>query len=262
MKVLRKVIEIDQERCDGCGQCVIACAEGAIEIINGKATLVSETYCDGLGACLGECPQGALKLIEREAEDFDPEAVERHLESTQGWHAAEAPVLEAASRCPSQQIRVLEKAHTPPSTSRTPVSALGHWPVQIRLIPPNAPFLRDADLLVAADCAAVAVPDFHGRFLSGRVIMIGCPKFDNLTEYVDRFAEIFTRNPIRSVTVLSMEVPCCSALLGVVRKAMEKAGIKIPLEEVVIGIRGDILETRTVAAETPKGLQAPQGVRP
>lgn len=249
MKILRKIIEIDQERCDGCGQCVIACAEGAIDIVDGKATLVSDAYCDGLGACLGECPQGALRLIEREAEDFDPEAVEHHLERK---HAppAQAPAFAAALGCPSQQIRVLEKPERPTQASSSPASALGHWPVQIRLIPPHAPFLPGADLLVAADCTPVAVPDFHDRFLNGRVVMIGCPKFDNVAEYVERFAEIFTRNAIRSVTVLSMEVPCCSALLAVVRTAMEKAGAHIPLEEVVVGVRGDIVETRTVAAGT------------
>ncbi|MEJ5363997.1 MAG: 4Fe-4S binding protein [Desulfosoma sp.] len=248
MKILRKIIEIDQERCDGCGQCVIACAEGAIEIIDGKATLVSDTYCDGLGACLGECPQGALRLIEREAEDFDPEAVERYLENKQARPDSESHVLAAVPQCPSQQIRILDKAPAPAPTSGSAASALGHWPVQIRLIPPNAPFLRGADLLVAADCTAVAVPDFHGRFLNGRVVMIGCPKFDNVAEYVERFAQIFASNPIRSVTVLSMEVPCCSALLGVVKKAMEKAGTRIPLDDIVIGVRGDILETRTVIA--------------
>ncbi len=249
MKILRKIIAIDQERCDGCGQCVIACAEGAIEIIDGKATLISDSYCDGLGACLGECPQGALRLIEREAEDFDPEAVEHHLE---GKHVqpAQAPVFPAAPGCPSQQIRVLEKPEGPTRASGSAASALGHWPVQIRLIPPRAPFLHGADLLVAADCTPVAVPDFHDRFLNGRVVMIGCPKFDNVAEYVERFAEIFARNPIRSVTVLSMEVPCCSALLAVVRKAMEKAGAHIPVEEVVVGVRGDLVERRTVAALT------------
>jgi NAD-dependent dihydropyrimidine dehydrogenase PreA subunit len=248
MKILRKIIEIDSERCDGCGQCVIACAEGAIEIIDGKATLVSETYCDGLGACLGECPQGALRLIEREAEDFDPEAVERHLESKPEASAPEGHLGPPALQCPSRQIRLLDTAPAPAPTSGSRASVLSHWPVQIRLIPPNAPFLRGADLLVAADCTAVAVPDFHSRFLDGRVVMIGCPKFDNVAEYVERFAQIFAANPIRSVTVLSMEVPCCSALLGVVRKAMDKAGTHIPVDEIVIGVRGNIVETRTVTA--------------
>uniref|UniRef100_A0A832ECS0 4Fe-4S dicluster domain-containing protein n=1 Tax=Desulfacinum infernum TaxID=35837 RepID=A0A832ECS0_9BACT len=257
MKILRKIIDIDPERCDGCGQCVIACAEGAIEIIDGKATLVSDTYCDGLGACLGECPQGALRLIEREAEDFDPEAVERHLESKPVPPAAEGHLGPTAPQCPSRQIRILDPAPAPTPTLGALPSALSHWPVQIRLIPPDAPFLRGADLLVAADCTAVAVPDFHGRFLNGRVVMIGCPKFDNVAEYVERFAHIFAANPIRSVTVLSMEVPCCSALLAVVRKAMEKAGINIPLDEIVIGVRGDIVETRTVtAAETSETSKA------
>lgn len=245
MKVIRKIIEIDRKRCDGCGQCVIACAEGAIEIIDGKATLVSDVYCDGLGACLGECPQGALKLVEREAEDFDPEAVEHYLEQKQAEQAAKPQAFHAAPRCPSQQIHMLKKGQAPSRHPASAASALTHWPVQIRLIPPNAPFLQGADLLVAADCTAVAVPNFHEKFLNGRVVMIGCPKFDNIMDYVERFAKIFAQNTIDRATVLSMEVPCCSALLGAVRKGMEKAGKEVPLEEVVLGIQGDVLETRT-----------------
>ncbi|ROQ93401.1 ATP-binding protein [Desulfosoma caldarium] len=248
MKVIRKIIEIDPDRCDGCGQCVISCAEGAIEIIDGKATLVSEAYCDGLGACLGECPQGALKLVEREAEDFDPEAVEHYLEHKHAGQAAKARTFHAVPQCPSHQIHMLKKEPAPfhnPNPAST-ASALSHWPVQIRLIPPDAPFLQEANLLVAADCTAVAVPNFHEKFLNGRVVMIGCPKFDNIMDYAERFAKIFAHNAIRRVTVLSMEVPCCSALLGVVRKGMENAGKKVPLEEVVVGIQGDVLETRTI----------------
>ncbi|MEJ5348175.1 MAG: 4Fe-4S binding protein [Desulfosoma sp.] len=244
MKVMRKVIEIDQERCDGCGQCVVACAEGAIEIIDGKAALVSDVYCDGLGACLGECPQRALRLVEREAEDFDPEAVERYLESKHSAKTEEPRVPQGVHQCPSQQIHTLQSPMGRGQISVPTASALQHWPVQIRLIPPNAPFLQDADLLVAADCTAVAVPDFHQRFLNGRAVMIGCPKFDDILEYVDRFAKIFSRNTIRHVTVLSMEVPCCSALLSVVRKGLEKAEKEVPLTEIVLGIRGNVLETR------------------
>lgn len=242
MKITRKIIEIDPERCDGCGQCVIACAEGAIEIIDGKATLVSEAYCDGLGACLGECPQGALRLIEREAEDFDPEAVEKYLESRHAAASSEGP--QAVPGCPSQKIHFFEKTAMSSPSPAAPTSALGHWPVQIRLIPHNAPFLQNADLLVAADCTAFAVPDFHQRFLSGRVLMVGCPKFDDVTDYVERFSKIFAQNTIRTVTVLSMEVPCCSALLGVVRKAMEHAGKNVPLKNVVLGVQGNVVETR------------------
>ena len=250
MKVIRKIIEIDPERCDGCGQCVIACAEGAIEIINGKATLVSEVYCDGLGACLGECPQGALKLVEREAEDFDPEAVEHYLEQKRTVDAPKPAPFHAARQCPSQQMRILQPGPASSQTAASTASPLTHWTLKILIIPPIAPFMQGADLLVAADCTAVAVPNFHEKFLQGRVVMLGCPKFDNIMDDVDRFTKIFAQNSVRRVTVLSMEVPCCSALLGVVRKGMEKAGKEVPLEEVVLGIGGDVLETRTFVPET------------
>ncbi|SMC27790.1 4Fe-4S binding domain-containing protein [Desulfacinum hydrothermale DSM 13146] len=251
MKAIRKIIQIDEERCDGCGQCVLACAEGAIEIIDGKAKLVSEVYCDGLGACIGECPQDALHIIEREAEEFDPEAVEAFLESRK-QDSGTSPVVSfpQASGCPSTQVHVFSRPDAPAAQAPQgkAASALSHWPVQIRLVPPNAPFLNNAHLLVAGDCVPVAYPSFHQEFLQGRTAMIGCPKFDNPKEYVDKFAEIFERNRLQSVTVVSMEVPCCSALLNIVVKAMEKAQARIPLEEVVVSTRGDILERRTVAA--------------
>ncbi|MBC7359157.1 MAG: 4Fe-4S binding protein [Desulfacinum sp.] len=254
MKTIRKIIEIDEERCDGCSQCVLACAEGAIEIIDGKARLVSDVYCDGLGACIGECPQDALHIVEREAEEFDPEAVEAFLEAKKKGHGPpSAEPLPQASGCPSRQVHVFSGPRPAPPAPREAVrgetpSELGHWPVQIKLVPPKAPFLNDAHLLVAADCVPVAYAGFHQEFLKGRAVMIGCPKFDNPMEYVEKFAEIFRRNRLKSVTVVSMEVPCCSALLAIVAKAMEKAQASISLEEVVISTRGDILERRTVAA--------------
>ncbi len=252
MKTMRKIIEIDEERCDGCGQCVIACAEGALEIIDGKAKLVSDVYCDGLGACIGECPQDAIRIIEREAEEFDPEAVEAYLRSKEQQKAPESsPTFPQAMTCPSQQVEVFRQdrpqAPTVPTEGRPP-SCLGHWPVQIRLVPPHAPFLDGSDLLVAADCVPVAYAAFHEDFIKGRVVMIGCPKFDDVNEYVEKFSQIFQKNSIRSVTVVSMEVPCCSALSKILSKALEIAGKTVPMEEVVIGIRGDILERRTIAA--------------
>jgi NAD-dependent dihydropyrimidine dehydrogenase PreA subunit len=249
MKSVRKIIEIDEERCDGCGQCVISCAEGAIEIVDGKAKLIKETYCDGLGACLGECPQGALRIIEREAAEFDPEEVEKHLEG-KGMGGTTEQVA-ASFQCPSSQLRLFETscetANRPSSQSST-ASALSHWPVQIRLVPANAPFLKGADLLVAADCTPVAYGNFHCEFLQGKVLLLGCPKFDDAPQYIKKFAEIFSAADIKSVTVLEMEVPCCSALPGIVKKGMEEAGKKIPLEEVVIGVRGTILGRRKLAA--------------
>ena len=240
MKILRKIIEIDEELCDGCGQCVPACEEGAIEIVNGKARLVAEKYCDGLGACMGDCPTGALKIVEREAEDFDEKAVEEYLQSKK----AEVRSQPMACGCPSSQVQDLAPGslHAVNPASVSPVhSLLAHWPVQIRLIPPHAPFLKDADILVTADCVAVACPDFHQRFVEGRVIMLGCPKFDNPEEYVQKFREIFEKNSIKSISTVIMEVPCCSAMLGILKKAVEQAGMSCQVKKTVIGLKGSIL---------------------
>lgn len=252
MKAKRKIIQIDEELCDGCGQCVLSCAEGAIQVINGKAKLVSEIYCDGLGACLGECPQGALTITEREAPEFDPEAVEHYLkEKEEREKASKAATGSMPCGCPSTQIRMFEasckQANEPVSQEGT-ASALSHWPVQIRLVPPNAPFLKGADLVVAADCTPVAYPNFHRDFVQGKVVMLGCPKFDDAKGYVDKFTEIFKESGIRSITVLDMEVPCCSALPAIVKKALEAAQKQIPVEEVTIGVRGNILRRKKLAA--------------
>lgn len=245
----RKIVEINEELCDGCGQCVLSCAEGAIEVIDGKAKIVKDSYCDGLGACLGECPQGALKIIEREADEFDPEAVEEYLkEKEQREEAAAGPM---ACGCPSSQIQVFDaacKEANRPVGQTGGSSALTHWPVQIRLVPAKAPFLKGAHLLVAADCTPVAYPDFHRDFVQGRVVLLGCPKFDDVNEYVQKFAEIFETANIRSVTVLDMEVPCCSALPAIVKKGMKASGKTIPLEEVTVSIRGEVLKRKQTAA--------------
>ncbi len=241
MKLLRKIIEIDEELCDGCGQCVPACEEGAIEIIGGKARLVAEKYCDGLGACMGECPTGALKIVEREAEDFDELAVEQYLKARR----AESAVPGAACGCPSEQVADLKPAGrqglSGPSLSGTSVSLLGHWPIQIRLIPAHAPFLKNADLLITADCAAAACPDYHQRFVKGKVVMLGCPKFDDATDYVKRFREILEKNSIRSISIVIMEVPCCSAMIGIIKKAIEDSGTHFQVRKTVIGLKGAVL---------------------
>jgi len=249
MKAVRKIVEIDEENCDGCGQCVIACAEGAIEIVDGKAKLIKDVYCDGLGACLGECPQGALRIIEREAAEFDPEAVEHHLEQMK--RQAEAPKAAPISHCPSSQVRMFQVSSEPgmqPNVQEPVSSALSNWPVQIRLVPAKAPFLKGADLLVAADCTPIAYGNFHRDFLQGKALLLGCPKLDDVPQYVEKFAEIFSTADLKSVTVLSMEVPCCSALGVIVKKGMEKSGKSVPMEEVVIGVRGDILGRKRLAA--------------
>ncbi len=249
MKSYRKIIEIDEERCDGCGNCVTSCAEGAIAIIDGKAKLVSEVYCDGLGACLGECPQDALRIVERESEEFDPEAVEHYLKKKEEEKKAVLQPLPCG--CPSSQVRTFDVDRgdaAPVAKGGEAESALSHWPVQIRLVPPNAPFLKEADLLIAADCAPVAYPNFHRDFVQGRAVLIGCPKFDDANEYVKKFAEIFRAANIRSVTVLDMEVPCCSALPAIVRKGLEASGKTLPIEEVTVGVRGNVLQRRRSAA--------------
>jgi ferredoxin len=246
MRIKRKIIEIDEGKCTGCGLCATACAEGAIEIRGGKARLVSEVYCDGLGACLGECPEGALAVIERESEDFNPEAVEEHLRH----HAKEAAPQETmACGCPSQHIQMFTPAGARPSQGPvhlhagggTP-SSLSHWPVQIKLVPAKAPFLQGADLLVAADCTPVACPDFHSRLLPGKAVLIGCPKFDNVDEYVQKFVEIFREANIRSITVVDMEVPCCSKLPALVQHALSLSGKEIPFQELVISVKGEIID--------------------
>lgn len=244
MKTVRKIIEIDEELCDGCGQCVLSCAEGAIEIIDGKARLIKESYCDGLGACLGECPQGALRIIERESDEFDPEAVEHHLEELKKAAQGKVIPMAASGGCPSAQLRTFEvvcdTANQPAAHAGGP-SALSHWPVQIRLVPPNAPFLKSAHVLVAADCVPVAYPNFHQDFLKDKAVLIGCPKFDNVQEYVQKFSEIFKKADVKAVTVVDMEVPCCSALTMIVRKGLELSGKSLPIETVTIGVRGQVL---------------------
>jgi NAD-dependent dihydropyrimidine dehydrogenase PreA subunit len=244
MKVKRKIIRIDEELCDGCGACVPSCAEGAIEVVDGRARVVAEKYCDGLGACLGECPKGALTVEEREAEEFDEKAVEAHLSSQEKEEPD--PGIPMAQGCPSARLQTF--VPKPPGEEQSAQqSALSHWPVQIRLVPPTAPFLKGANLLVAADCAPVAYPNFHRDFLRGKVVMIGCPKFDDVQGYVEKFTDIFRSSSIESITVLDMEVPCCSALPKIVKRGMELAGKSVPMEEVVISARGEILKREEAA---------------
>ena len=254
MKVTRKIIKIDEDLCNGCGNCVPACAEGALEIIDGKARVIADIYCDGLGACLGECPTGALTVEERTADEFDEHAVEKMLagkkreEDPPQGHAV-LPM--AGGGCPS--ARMMQSfgpagAVSPPTAGEPSESALSHWPVQIMLVPPTAPFLKGADLLVLADCVPVAFPTLHRDFLQGKRVMMGCPKLDNTQAYIEKFAQICQQSGIRSITSVVMEVPCCAALPVIVKKGMERSGAKIPMEEVVISVRGKILERRQVQA--------------
>lgn len=206
--VLRKIVHIDEALCNGCGACIPKCAEGALQIVNGKAKIMSETYCDGLGACIGQCPQGAITVIEREAEEFDEKAVEKHL---------------AAAK-----------------SSETPVKP--QWPVKINLVPRQAPFFDKASLLVVADCAPVAYSGLQKDLLPGKRILIGCPKFEDARGYAEKLQDILKLNDIAGVTVVHMEVPCCSGLKWAVDKAVQASGKNVPVKRYVMTIGGELNE--------------------
>ncbi|MHB1035552.1 MAG: 4Fe-4S binding protein [Pirellulales bacterium] len=258
---IRKIIKIDESRCDGCGLCATACQEGAIQIIAGKARLVSEIYCDGLGACLGECPRGAITIEERQAETFDERKTHEHLARLKA--ATQLAVSEtrgAASGCPGSRAQVLSPAargegspgagrSVPPATeSEATPSALGNWPVQLHLVPPGAPYFQDADLLLVADCVPFACADFHRRFLTGKPVVIGCPKLDDAGFYVEKLTRILTDSTIKSLTVVHMEVPCCSGLTRIAQAALGMSGKNLPLADITIGIRGAMLGSKTISA--------------
>lgn len=247
-RVSRKIVKINEELCDGCGLCVPACAEGAIQLVDGKARLVSEIYCDGLGACLGECPRGAITLEERPAEEFDVAAVEERLAEIgreAGGRRHEREPEPRAFACPGS--RTVDLRERPGQQCVEPEvtfegrlkSELGQWPVKLYLVNPNAPYFRDAELLVAADCAPLAYAAFHPDFLRGKAVVIGCPKFDDVALYRDKLAAIIRANDLRKVTVLHMEVPCCFGLVKVAREALAASGKNVPFEDVTVSIRGE-----------------------
>jgi Pyruvate/2-oxoacid:ferredoxin oxidoreductase delta subunit len=257
----RNVVRIDEDRCNGCGQCVTACAEGAIAIVDGKARLVSDSYCDGLGACLGTCPQDAITVEEREAEPFDEDAVKRHLaagkeDEEKKKETASAEPLPCG--CPGTAMRTLHAAKQARQEHPAPAagtgSQLSHWPVQLRLVPPSAPFLRGADLLVAADCTAFALADLHRRYLAGRAVLVGCPKLDDLAFYRQKLADVLREAAPRSLTVLRMEVPCCGGIAGAVREARDEVAPDLPLEVHTVAIDGSRIEVEIV----PAGAVAPE----
>lgn len=232
----RNIVKIDEELCDGCGLCVPSCAEGALRIIDGKARLVGENLCDGLGACLGECPQGAITIEEREAEDFDEVAVQKHM-SIQA-----EPDLPCG--CPGSAMRTLACEENTEDFRQAPVkSELTHWPVQLKLVPASAPFLKETDILIAADCVPFKVPDFHTRYLKGKSLLVGCPKLDDLDFYRKKFKELFAQSQPRSITVLRMEVPCCGGIVQAVREARDHSAPGLPVRVHTIGIRsGEVIE--------------------
>jgi len=245
--MLRKIIRIDEAKCNGCGACVPACAEGAIRIIDGKARLVSEIYCDGLGACLGDCPQGAISMEEREAAPFDEAAALAHAAANQADARPAGRAHATIAACPGSAARMLEPARFVPVESQgdgpQPYSALTNWPVQLALTPIKAPFFEDADLLIAGDCVPFAYTDFHRRFVAGRTLLVGCPKLDDATLYRKKLARIFAENSVQSLRVLYMEVPCCYGLVHLVRQALQESGKDLPLTVTKISIKGELLET-------------------
>jgi len=221
--VVRKVVEIDEPRCDGCGQCVPNCPEGALRIVDGKARLVRDAYCDGLGACLGRCPRDAISVVEREADPFDEEAAYARLEKN------------------SEEKVEAKTASKGRGSTEAKQSSLLNWPVQIRLVPTRAPFFEGSSLAVVADCVPFAYPDLHSKLLNGRTVLVGCPKFDDVDGYVKKLAEIFRLNNVREVTVVNMEVPCCEGLGWLVERTIEAAGRDLSVGRRIVTVGGELL---------------------
>ncbi len=246
----RKIIKIDESKCTGCGDCIVNCHENALQIIDGKARLVSEVYCDGLGACLGSCPEGAITIEEREADAFDEEAVlarQRQQAAHTGGRCPGSAVrnLNAfASSCPAAtrfQPGEVKKATPQPNVSSLSPSQLTHWPVQLSLVPPTAPFLYNTDVLIVADCVPVAVANFHERFLKGHAMLLACPKLDNVADYIDKMVGILEGSGLKSLTILHMEVPCCSGLNRLVRQATILANSSVPVKEITLSLSGEVV---------------------
>lgn len=276
----RKIIRIDQEKCNGCGACIPNCPEGAIQIIDGKPRLISDLFCDGLGACIGHCPQGAITIEEREAREYDERRVMENIvkqgknvirahldhlkEHNQHKYLKQAtdylkekgikdPLEEAAiigqqqplpCGCPGTKLADFRKEGPvePSGKSVKGRSQLGQWPIQIKLVPPLAPYLQDADLLVAADCTAFAYADFHEDLLKGKVLLVGCPKLDDIEFYQQRLTQVLQQNKIKSITCAHMEVPCCFGLINIIKSAIASAGKDIAFKEAVISIKGKRLK--------------------
>jgi ferredoxin len=215
--VLRKIVNINEDLCNGCGNCIPNCVEGALQIVNGKAKIIKDTYCDGLGACLGHCPQGAITITEREAEVFDEKEVHEYLKT-----------------------KAVTGQSTEPKATATPTKP--QWPVKFNLVPLKAPFYENAELLIAADCAPVVIKNFHSTLFQGKRVIIGCPKFDDARAYAQKLTEIFKQNNIAGITVAHMEVPCCTGLKWAVDKALQVSGKQIPVKEYEVKVGGEIVE--------------------
>ena len=239
--MIRKIIRIDKEKCNGCGACADACHEGAIDIIDGKAELVREHFCDGLGDCLPECPTGAISFEEREAPEYDEEAVKE----AQKKIFAKKQAISSHAGCPGSKIMQIQRTKTPetakPFSGADSISQLENWPVQIKLAPISAPYFNGAKLLIAADCTAYAYAGFHQDFIQNKVTLIGCPKLDQV-DYSEKLAAIIQNNNIQSVTIVRMEVPCCGGLEMAVKNALQNSGKFIPWQVVTISIDGKIID--------------------
>jgi ferredoxin len=235
---LRKIIQIDETKCNGCGECISSCAEGALALVDGKARLVKEKYCDGLAACLKECPQGALKIVEKEAEVFDEEETKAHLQEIQQKEK------QAPCGCPGSAVRELQNTDSRMAKKNISKqeSLLTHWPVQLALVPPGAKFLNDADVVLVADCVPFTYPNFHTDFIKDHKVLVACPKLDNAEAHLAKLTEIIKKSNLKSLTVVRMEVPCCSGLTYIARKAIAASGLDLPFKETVIGIKGEIKE--------------------
>ncbi|MFL0196583.1 ATP-binding protein [Clostridium sp. WILCCON 0269] len=247
--MIRKIVDINEKKCNGCGLCADACHENAIELVNGKARLISDEYCDGLGDCLPECPTGAITIIERESKAYDEELVMKKIGEIK--KSKEQDVM--ACGCPGTAAKKIERIpseskdkskHIEDITSNFKVtSQLTQWPVQLKLINSNAHYLKEANLLVAADCTAYAYGNFHKDFIKDHITVIGCPKLDDIKYYEDKFIEIIKNNQLKSITVVRMEVPCCGGIVNAVKNAMLKTQTILPYREVIISTEGDILNS-------------------
>lgn len=242
---IRKIVNIDEKKCNGCGLCIPNCVEGAIKIVNGKAKLVSDVYCDGLGACLGHCPQDAISVVEREADDFDEAAVKEYHDSKKAVNAAENHSA-AFKGCPgSRTMQFGSKA--PDENENVKVqSKLRQWPVQLSLVSPSAPYFKNADLLVTADCVPFAYGNYHNDFLKDRALVVGCPKLDDIQEYTKKLEDIIRINDLESITVLRMEVPCCGGMANAVKTARDNSGVYVPVKVVTIGVQGNIINKQYI----------------
>ena len=240
---VRDLIIIDEEKCDGCGLCADACHEGAIQMVDGKAKLISESYCDGLGDCLGECPQGAITIEKREAAPYDQAAVDAHLART----AKKGAPMPQSGGCPGSAVHTFEAAPTESAAAESP-SRLAQWPVLLNLVPVGAPFLAGADILVSADCVPVAAANYHDRYLAGKAVLVGCPKFDDIQHYYEKLKAMFAEAQPRSITVLRMQVPCCGGLSNVVVRARNESVPGTELSVITIGIRGEELGVERIPA--------------